>query len=303
MVTVMVGLQGSGKSTRAKWLSTAINAIVLSSDELRNEHPEWDNAKVFNHLYGKMIKLVNLGRDIIIDATNTTIKARKQIFEALKQAKEKPIVAAWIMTTPVEECKKRVEERNKDESSHFVPLEVIDRYLQGYEIPFYEEGFDSFTFDNHGYFFRYDKEKSTQLQGMMKGFNQNNKHHTQMLGEHCLNTERETYKRSARILRSAAAFHDIGKLFTQTYKEGDPNAHYYNHANVGTYYLLSHLEALPLCEVADIEEIASTLFYINYHMHPFNWNTEKAHNKWRGIFGETKYKNLLLFNECDKARG
>lgn len=302
MVTVMVGLQGSGKSTRAKWLSTAVNAIVLSSDELRKANPDWDNAKVFNHLYGKMIKLVNLGRDVIIDATNTTIKARKQIFEALKQAKEMPIVSAWIMTTPVDECKKRVEERNKDENSHFVPLEVIDRYLQSYEIPFYEEGFESIVFDGHGYFFKFDDEKVNQLLSMMKGFNQNNKHHTQMLEEHCLCVAGRAKIRGAYTLISAAAFHDIGKLFTQTYKEGDPNAHYYNHANVGTYFLLSHLEALPLSEEADIEEIANTLFYINYHMHPFNWNTEKAHNKWRGVFGETKYKNLLLFNECDKAR-
>lgn len=43
-------------------------------------------------------------------------------------------------------------------------------------------------------------------------------------------------------------------------------------------------------------------FLINYHMMPFNWNTEKTKNKWKNIFGEEKYNMLLRFHECDKAR-
>ena len=43
-------------------------------------------------------------------------------------------------------------------------------------------------------------------------------------------------------------------------------------------------------------------FLINYHMMPFNWDTDKAKQRWKERFGEYKYKMLLDFNECDRAR-
>ena len=48
---VMVGIQGSGKSTKAKELSVLYNAVILSSDEIRKTNPSWDNNKVFEYLY------------------------------------------------------------------------------------------------------------------------------------------------------------------------------------------------------------------------------------------------------------
>ena len=50
------------------------------------------------------------------------------------------------------------------------------------------------------------------------------------------------------------------------------------------------------------EDILNNLFLINYHMMPFNWNSDKAHNKWKRIFGDFKYQMLLNFHACDKAR-
>mgnify|MGYP003294990791 CR=1 FL=1 len=52
----------------------------------------------------------------------------------------------------------------------------------------------------------------------------------------------------------------------------------------------------------NIKDTLEWLFYINYHMHLFNVQTEKSEKKWRGIFGDEKFNNLRLFNECDKAR-
>lgn len=34
----------------------------------------------------------------------------------------------------------------------------------------------------------------------------------------------------------------------------------------------------------------------------FDWDTDKAKQRWKERFGEYKYKMLLDFNECDKAR-
>lgn len=48
--------------------------------------------------------------------------------------------------------------------------------------------------------------------------------------------------------------------------------------------------------------VLDTCFLINYHMMHFNWNTDKANEKWKKIFGEYKYQMFLDFNKCDKAR-
>ena len=42
-------------------------------------------------------------------------------------------------------------------------------------------------------------------------------------------------------------------------------------------------------------------FFINYHMLPYQWNTEKSKAKWKNIFGEDKFNRLMLLHEADKA--
>ena len=37
-------------------------------------------------------------------------------------------------------------------------------------------------------------------------------------------------------------------------------------------------------------------------MLPMNWNTDKAREKWRNIFGDYRYQLLVDFNKCDKMR-
>ena len=63
-------------------------------------------------------------------------------------------------------------------------------------------------------------------------------------------------------------------MTTQSFKEDDPNAHYYNHENVGAYDVLCN---------SYMENYKDIVFLINYHMLPFSWNTEKAQNKWLKI--------------------
>ena len=50
------------------------------------------------------------------------------------------------------------------------------------------------------------------------------------------------------------------------------------------------------------DEILDILFLVNYHMLPMNWNTDKAKEKWRNIFGDYRYQLLADFNKCDKMR-
>lgn len=314
LLTIMVGLQGSGKSTKAKEISERDNAVVLSSDNIRKEHPDWKNNTVFEYLYKEMNNYLKDGKDVIIDATNTTIKSRAQVFYNLKTD---CIKKCLIMNTPFDICKQRVIERNKKDE-HFVPLEVLDNYLKSFEIPFMEEGWDYIEILNHPE----DKESieyQKELMLIAKTFDQHNKHHTKNLFNHMQDVgkkvEELTYrvrddkKSMNRILSLSGYYHDVGKLFTQTWKENDENAHYYNHANVGAYYLLCRCGIYiydSLFEDDDIiqyDENATLdwLFYINYHMHMYNLNSEKSINKWKNIFGEVKYHNLEILNQADKG--
>ena len=88
---VMVGLQASGKSTRANELAKSYNATVVSSDCIRSQNKELDNDKVFKYLYSQVNEYLSMGLNVIIDATNITIKARKQIFNNLNNLKFKMI--------------------------------------------------------------------------------------------------------------------------------------------------------------------------------------------------------------------
>lgn len=136
----------------------------------------------------------------------------------------------------------------------------------------------------------------------LKIFNQNNPHHNEDLLEHCETVFAELSKRSNNInLLQASMLHDVGKLYTQKTDENGIS-HYYQHENVGAYYLLSHYhDFIGTCFMYK-DEILETLFYVNYHMMPMNWNTDKVKDKWKNIFGEEKFSNLILFNECDKFR-
>lgn len=298
---VMCGLQCSGKSTKAKELTKEHNATVLSSDSIREEYPTAKNDTVFRILYERMNKILKDGGNVVVDATNTTIKARSQIFQNLKVDCEK---ICHIMNVPYEMCIERLGKRNESDYPHKFGEDVIKRYYYNFEIPFYEEGWDSIEVENKPTM-KECAEFCSNMQWFAKGFNQDNKHHTQPLGEH-MNTVGLLLKGTDKNLEFAGYYHDIGKLFTLTYKEGDPNAHYYNHANVGAYKMLCNAGCYFVFKenfgVYDTVNTLKWLFYINYHMHLYNVTTEKSEKKWRAIFGDEKFDNLRLFNEADKKR-
>ena len=145
---------------------------------------------------------------------------------------------------------------------------------------------------------------------LMDGFNQRNPHHNKTLQDHCRYTAIKyieksystPYVNSAFI--SGAFLHDIGKLYTQTFDENGI-AHYYGHHNYGSYFVLENIVSKFKTRhkfIYDCDYILDKCFLINYHMMPFDWDTDKAKQRWKERFGEYKYKMLLDFNKCDRAR-
>ena len=312
---LMVGLVGSGKSTKAKQLKESIYmsspkydefgradiTTYISSDDIRAEfgdvNDQSQNEKVFKEVHNRIKEATQRYEHIIVDATNLTIKSRKSILNCIKNVNGY-YKQAYVMTTPLSVCKERNANRER-----VVPEFVIDNMIRKFEIPFYEEGFDEIVLDNWNFntmsHWGSDNEVDKNITTLMDGFNQRNTHHLYDLGTHCRNVHEELKKRSDNpMLIRSALVHDIGKLYTGEPKEdGSGNWGYKQHHNYGTYTLLQNIDCLCIPE---IEKVLEILFYVNYHMQPFFIQSEKSEKKWKEIFGEEKYNNLLIFNECDK---
>lgn len=288
-VIVMCGLQGSGKSTKARYLKEEMgNCEIVSSDAIRKEFDNnITNDKVFKIYYARAREFLKAGTNVILDATNITIKSRKQIFEQLKGidcTKE-----CYVMNVPINICAERLLERNQDTKNQIeVPLDVLYKYQKSFEMPFYEEGWDDIEINTIQSFVPSQYELCIDS---MDNFEQKNSHHKYTVGEH--GKKLEKFIKKYKFPKCTGIFHDIGKLFTQTIGE-DGQAHYYQHHNVGAYFLLSHTYLIEDINILDL------VFYVNYHMLPFTWQTNKAKEKWKKIFGEHKFEMLQILNEGDK---
>lgn len=295
IIWFMVGLSASGKSTIAKDIARDNSCEIVSSDSIRGEICEGGvidqskNAEVFKIFHNRIREYLNGGKNVIADATNINMKARRSLLENIKKINCHKI--AYIVPKPIEKC---IEDNIYKE--HPVPHHVIQKQMMNFQIPFTEEGFNEIQIH------RFDKEYDLTLIDIcnkMDEFNQKNPHHTMSLDMHCFNTGHffeSMYDYPSNYIK-AAYIHDIGKLFTQKFDD-DGVAHYYQHENVGSYYLLSNYNNIDIKSKAMLD----MCFLINYHMMPMAWDSDKAKQKWKRRFGEYKYRMLLDFNICDKAR-
>lgn len=289
---LMVGLSGSGKSTIAKQLTDVEkNTIIVSSDAIREEltgkvEDQSKNEEVFKIFHKRIREGLENKYNVIADATNITIKSRRAILLNVRGLDVHKI--AYVIPKPYEQCKKDNLHRE-----HPVPEEVLERQIRKFQIPFEQEGFDECFLHT---FHKENRLNEIIMFDQMKGYDQQNPHHTMSLDEHCKNTydlfSRKGYPTKYRV---AALLHDYGKLFCKTIDENGV-AHFYGHESIGSYLVLENM--IGLCW----EDIMDTCFLINYHMMPFAWTTPEIQQRWKERFGEYKYKMLMNFHECDIAR-
>lgn len=211
----------------------------------------------------------------------------------------------YIMSKPFRYCV----EDNKDRE-HPVPERVLYKQLSKFQIPFYEEGWDYVSIvARHDFDDLYRAFSVSDLFSRMYQFDQKNPHHNRTLDEHCYEAYEcfckmrgcNTYLlRLVNHFAAGALLHDIGKVFTQKIDE-DGIAHYYGHAEVGSYMVLTELQRPD--DLRGSMPILDCCFLINYHMLPFGWNSEKSIRKWRSRFGDKKFEVLRDFHQCDIARG
>jgi len=136
---VLVGLPASGKSTYAKEVLSK-DAEILSSDAIRkellgSEENQENNALVFETLYNRARNLLKDGKNVAIDATCINKFERKRVLSNFTDLQIERIVI--FIDTPVEICYERDEKRSRT-----VGREVIDKYVNKFEYPTLDEGFD-----------------------------------------------------------------------------------------------------------------------------------------------------------------
>lgn len=318
---MMVGLQGSGKSTFVKKELKRLGVLCnFSADKIREEFPEENNEQIFTRYYKELddfLKLINpnpanVSFNVYLDNTHFQLKARRSFFDHLSHWKKKYFnisfkVNALIMSTPFELCLERVKQREK-ETGKVIPEEVLYKYRASFNIPFYEEGFneikiiDGITLEEITKV-ECDNKKYATMMYKMINFDQENPHHRYTLGIHMVVCQQLVLRNMQKFNNSkcmyiASVIHDWGKYYTKSYNDNGIGI-YYNHSEVGTYELLSNLELIPQKDFT-MNEILRVLTYINYHMRPFDWNTEKALHKAYDIYGGALINDLIEFNKIDK---
>ena len=298
---MLVGLPASGKSYKAQELVKEYDATIFSSDALREElfgniNDQSNNTKLFEELYRRIKNCLREGKSTIYDATNISYKRRMAFLAELKNISCEKICV--LMATPYKECLKRNAERERK-----VPGYVIERMYRNFDAPWFYEGWDDIQIE----YGEYKNCFGCPWDWVEKAdnYDQHNSHHALTLGEHCRQTRRNVIKideerRSIMFIEIiyAALLHDEGKMFTQTFKnskgEATEQAHYYNHEHCSCYDSLFYEMPCNHLYVATL---------IRWHMQPYFWekdNNEKLHNKYRKLWGEEPYQDIMALHQADK---
>ena len=141
---ITVGLPGSGKSTYAKNFIKDKEIEYLSSDELRavygkSEEDQTVTPLVFGHIKRKVDEFLKDGKNVLVDATSVNRKERSDYIKTAKKYGAKVVAIVFKMDRQglIDRNKKRGEQGGR-----VVPDWVIDKMLNKFEEPSYDEGID-----------------------------------------------------------------------------------------------------------------------------------------------------------------
>ena len=141
---ITVGLPGSGKSTYVKNFIKDKDIEYLSSDELRaiygkDETDQSVTSIVFGHIKKTVDEFLKDGKNVLVDATSVNRKERSDYINTAKKYGAKVVAIVFKMDRQglIERNKKRGEQGGR-----VVPDWVIDKMLNKFAEPSYDEGID-----------------------------------------------------------------------------------------------------------------------------------------------------------------
>ena len=180
-----------------------------------------------------------------------------------------------------------------------MPEHVIKRMYMGFDMPHTFEGWDDVIVVYSEDASKTYRSPFTWLR-IAKHYNQHNSHHTLTLGDHCQKALDYLCENNnpSDTLKFATLLHDCGKQFCKTFQnskgEVTEQAHYYGHERTGSYDSLFYNTTGNPIDIAAI---------IRWHMQPYFWekdNNERLHNKYKNLWGEKLYNDIMFLHEADK---
>ena len=244
---MMIGLPYSGKSYFVNKYK-AENDIYISSDEIRkelygDESDQTNPSKVFEIMYKRTCKALSENKSVWYDATNIKSKYRSHLLNSLKHKFSDVHYKCYVMCTPFKIL--LIRQQNRD---RFVPATVIDKMIRQFEVPMYYEGWDEIELVRMpDIVTRFNADRYLENN---KNVAHDNPHHTLNIFDHmkvaasnyCEDMVKENNVQEL-IIYNTLKYHDIGKYYCKAFVDAkgikSNTAHYYNHENVGAYYILT----------------------------------------------------------------
>ena len=244
---MMIGLPYSGKSYFVS-KHKAENDVYISSDEIRKElyGDECDQTnprKVFEIMYKRTCIALSQNKSVWYDATNIKSKYRIHLLNSLRHRFNDVYYKCYVMCTPFKILLIRQQDRDR-----FVPTTVIDKMLRQFEVPMYYEGWNEIELVRMpDIITRFNADRYLETN---KNVAHDNPHHTLNIFEHMQLASTNYYEDMVKennveehVIYNALKYHDIGKYYCKTFVDTkgikSNIAHYYNHENVGAYYILT----------------------------------------------------------------
>lgn len=290
-----IGLPASGKSSFVSEMPMHGAMRICSSDEIRgelygDESIQKDPSIVFNIMKNRANEALAAGKSVYYDATNIQYKHRASTLEWFRKRYPDVKYIALVFAVPIEECIMRDSKRERR-----VGADVINKMAMQFNVPSTREGFDEVRiirlYNNADTF-------CSELIKKMCGFNQHNSHHTLDLLNHCTRTA-AVYTIMSNMFAcdddyDIALFHDVGKLYTQTFLncrgEITDEAHYYGHEHVSAYCYL----CLPQGKI-------DGALIIENHMKPYLNISKKGIQRIINRIGDKNWEDVLLLHKADDA--
>lgn len=292
---MMVGPSYSGKSTISEELALKEDAMIVSSDRIReewygNEAIQGNNQKIFQEVHNRIKKFLKLDVSVIYDATNLSAKRRMAFLKDLVHSNIDCIKECHVVVADLDTINNRMKSRLRK-----VPYDVVKRQLMNFQCPHEYEGWDMIVLHNTG-----AKCDPESLLRQCEGVAHDNHHHTLDIAEHmkaAFEKYCEVHYVLDTILMFAIRYHDVGKYYTKIFQKsnGDPSeeAHYFGHQNFGAYILLCSGCCMKDSQVLRLAAI------VTYHMEHYLRDDEQM-RAFYDMIGEELSADLKTVAFCDK---
>lgn len=300
---VICGIAGSGKSTIADQYRK-LGYEVFSSNAIRgelwgDENEQKNPGAVFDLLHTRIAAALREGYDCVYDATNLNARRREGFLNFLENSNvDYQYAECIVVLCPYELALKRQTYRKRRVSGY-----VIESQIRQFQVPSFSEGWDAITLVCGG---RYNYNIFEKFGNTPH----DNPNHSLSIEEHMRTSLREASKMtSEQWILDAAAFHDIGKLYSKSFLDRDGNktkeAHYYNHEYIGAYLYLLYMTSyeatygLPI-DLKKNARLLDTAFLIQHHMRHYVCDESSMKRFYKKI-GTKMMKALKIVEQADEA--